>query len=90
MEDFKAIVVFSEGDIVSLKNYAHNINELVDNLVQIKEIINIIQVERLSDGKVWNFKKKEIDFLALRTARDEIFNESQLKRVLLSSITSIN
>jgi|TARA_B110000196_G_C20890849_1_gene541205 hypothetical protein len=90
MEDFKAIVVFSEGDIVSLKNYAHNINELVDNLVQIKEIINIIQVERLSDGKVWNFKKKEIDFLALRTARDEIFNESQLKRVLLSSVTSIN
>jgi len=89
MEDFKAIVVFSEGDIVTIKNYAHNIQELVDNLIQIKEIINIIQVERLSDREIWNFKNGEIDFLSLRAAREEISNEAQLKRALIGPASSI-
>ena len=85
MKDFEAVVVFSGGEIVTLKNFGHNLNDVVDNLIQISEIVNIIQITRLSDKRIWNFRKKEIDLMALREVRLKIIDEVYLKRQLRAS-----
>tara|TARA_S200000501_G_scaffold295113_1_gene280998 strand:- start:324 stop:596 length:273 start_codon:yes stop_codon:yes gene_type:complete len=85
MEDFDVVAVMSGGEIVHLKQYGDNLYEVVDNLVKILEIENILQIIRVSDQKIWNLKQKEIDFSALREARNKILNEANLKQALRNS-----
>ena len=82
MEDFEALVIFSGGEIVTLKNFGFNVRDVIDNLIQMNEIANIIQVTRLSDERIWDFRKKEIDLKALRKVRQVISDEVTLKREL--------
>ena len=85
MEDFETLVIFSGGEIVTLKNFGFNVHDVIDNLIQMNEIANIIQVTRLSDERVWDFRKKEIDLKVLRKMRKEISDEVSLKRELRDS-----
>tara|TARA_A100001011_G_scaffold397156_2_gene497289 strand:+ start:885 stop:1157 length:273 start_codon:yes stop_codon:yes gene_type:complete len=85
MEDFDVVAVMSGGEIVHLKQYGDNLYEVVDNLVKILEIENILQIIRVSDQKIWDLKQKEIDFSALREARNKILNEANLKQALRNS-----
>tara|TARA_Y200000002_G_C22187454_1_gene457777 strand:- start:156 stop:428 length:273 start_codon:yes stop_codon:yes gene_type:complete len=85
MEDFDVVAVMSGGEIVHLKQYGDNLYEVVDNLVKILEIENVLQIIRVSDQKIWNLKQKEIDFSALREARNKILNEANLKQALRDS-----
>ena len=85
MEDFDVVAVMSGGEIVHLKQYGDNLYEVVDNLVKIFEIENVLQIIRVSDQKIWNLKQKEIDFSALREARNKILNEANLKQALRDS-----
>ena len=82
MEDFEALVIFSGGEFVTLKNFGFNVRDVIDNLIQMNEIANIIQVTRLSDERIWDFRKKEIDLKALRKVRQVISDEVTLKREL--------
>ena len=66
MKDFEAVVVFSGGEIVTLKNFGHNLNDVVDNLIQISEIVNIIQITGYLIRE-YGILEKEIDLMALRS-----------------------
>ena len=90
MEDFDVVAVMSGGEIVHLKQYGENLYEVVDNLVKILEIENVLQIIRVSDQKIWNLKQKEIDFSALREARNKILNEANLKQALRDSCEGKN
>lgn len=82
MEEYNAEVIFSEGEIVTIKNYAKNIFEVIDNLVQIKEIIHIVEVVRVSDKKSYNLGDEPYSFLEIRNARKKIQNENNLRKRL--------
>jgi len=79
MNEFIAIVIFSEGEIVTIKNYAKNIFETIDNLVQMEEIIHVIQVVRVLDNKIYNLGDEKYCFLEIRKAREKIQNEKHLR-----------
>tara|TARA_Y100001970_G_scaffold38575_1_gene47546 strand:- start:9199 stop:9468 length:270 start_codon:yes stop_codon:yes gene_type:complete len=89
MEDFIAEVVLSKGDKVIIKNFAHNVQDLVDNLVQIEEVIDVINITRLSDNKVWRFVGDRLDFKTLREARAKVNNEVNLKNYIRKDSTTV-
>lgn len=82
MEEYIAKVIFSEGEIVTIKNYAKNIFETIDNLVMMEEIIHVVDIVRVSDNKIYNVGDGPYSFLELREAREKIKNENLLRRNL--------
>tara|TARA_Y100000590_G_scaffold239134_1_gene268965 strand:- start:346 stop:615 length:270 start_codon:yes stop_codon:yes gene_type:complete len=84
MEEFIAKVTFSQGEMATIKNYAKNIFEVIDNLAQMDEIIHIFKVVRTSDNKTYNLDQEPISFLEIKQARKKIHSdeEGSLRRSL--------
>ena len=81
MKDFEA-AVFPEARYYS-KNFGHNLNDVVDNLIQISEIVNIIQITCYLIRE-YGILEKEMILWPLEV-RVKIIDKVYLKRQLRAS-----
>jgi|TARA_R100001594_G_scaffold32978_1_gene61266 hypothetical protein len=77
-------VVDQDNDSYSLKTFAANVAEAIDNMVCMDNIITISSIKRLRDNKEWVLKSK-IELEELREIRSMVSNEIELFEILSNS-----
>ena len=81
MDEFVVEVTLFDGEIVNLKTFGNNIEEVVDNLVQQRNIQSVGRIVRKKDEGQWRLN--DTDALAkLREIRDQIKDKSLLRLCL--------
>ena len=81
MDEFIVEATLFDGEIVNLKTFGNKIEEVVDNLVQQRNIQSVGPIVRKGDGSQWRLIDKDA-LTKLRELRDQIEEESLLKSTL--------
>ena len=81
MDEYITEVVLEDKEEIRLVTYGNNVEEVLDNLVQIRHIKYVKTIVKKSDGSSWKIPNKDA-LEVLRNLRDQIENESLLKITL--------
>lgn len=81
MDEFLVEATLFEGEIIILKTFGSNIEEVVDNLVQLTSIKSVGTIVRKKDETQWHLNGKDA-LTELREKRNQIEDESLLRHCL--------
>ena len=81
MDEFLVEATLFEGGIIILKTFGSNIQEVVDNLVQLRSIKSVGTIVRKKDEAKWRLNDKDA-LTKLREKRNQIEDESLLRYCL--------
>jgi len=82
VEEYIVDVIF-DGKKEQLKTYSASPLEALDSMISFDEVSAVNKITRLTDKKNWSFDNEQL--LGLRDLRDQINNEGDIMKELMSA-----